>query len=131
MKCRAIVGGTGEGEALVTRQPINFLAMIDPTSGDVTDESHELHGRKIADKILIFPNAIGSSVGAYSIYALRINGVAPRAVICGRADITTASGCAIACIPLVDKAEGEIFSVRAGSRVRVDAGKSTIEVVDS
>ena len=62
--CRRIVGGTGEGHALVTNQPINFLSMVDTKSGMITDRHHELHGQSIKDTILIFPYAVGSSVGA-------------------------------------------------------------------
>ncbi|MFQ5920640.1 MAG: aconitase X swivel domain-containing protein [Nitrososphaerales archaeon] len=132
IRCRTIVKEVGEGEAIVTNQPINFLAMIDSKSGIIKDETHELYGKNISGKVLVFPNAIGSSVGAYSIYALSINGSAPRAMVCSRADITTASGCAIAGIPLVDRAERDIFAVlRTGSKVRVDAKNGRIEIVGS
>ena len=33
IKCRKIVGGLGFGHSLVTRQPINFLTMLDPETG--------------------------------------------------------------------------------------------------
>ena len=45
--CKRIVGGSGEGPAMVTSQPINFLAMIDPKTGTITDSKHELHGKSI------------------------------------------------------------------------------------
>ncbi|AIC15513.1 aconitase X swivel domain-containing protein [Nitrososphaera viennensis] len=124
--CRKIVGGKGEGEALVSSQPINFLAMVEARSGRITDPKHELYGRSLKDAILVFPNAIGSSVGAYVFYSLKEAGTAPRAIVCAKADITTASGCAIANIPVVDLPEEmakEPLSslVRPGSRIRVDA----------
>jgi len=127
IKCRTIVKGAGEGEALVTRQAINFLTMIDLKSGIVKDNGHELYNMNIADKILVFPNAIGSSVGAYSIYALKINKVAPKAIVCRKADITTASGCAIANIPLVDNPSNDIFALKSGSTIKVDAITGLIE----
>lgn len=126
ISCRSIVAGKWEGEALVTTQPLNFLAMLDLKNGIITDSNHELYGKKIIDKVLVFPNAVGSSVGAYSIYALKMNNASPRAMICSRADITTASGCAIAEIPLVEGSD-EIFKIRSGSVVRFDAGKGFIE----
>lgn len=120
INCRKIVSGSGEGEALVTKQAINFLAMIDLKSGIVKAENHELYGKSIANKILVFPNATGSSVGAYSIYALKMNGVSPKAMICNKADITTASGCAIADIPLADKPSTDIFAIKSGTKVKVN-----------
>jgi len=106
VKCRKIVGGTGKGKAVVTKDPINFLAMLDTREATIIDQTHELFGRSIKDIVLVFPNAIGSSVGAYTIYSLKVNAVAPTAIVCSnKADITTASGCAISNIPLVDMLE--------------------------
>lgn len=120
INCRKIVAGSGEGEALVTKQAINFLAMIDLKSGIVKAENHELYGKSIANKILVFSNTAGSSVGAYSIYALKMNNVSPKAMICNKADITTASGCAIANIPLADKPSADIFAIKSGAKVKVN-----------
>ncbi len=131
--CRRIVSGKGEGEALVTSQPINFLAMVEPKSGKITNPKHELYGRSLKDTILVFPNAIGSSVGAYVFYSLKESGTAPKAIVCIKADITTASGCAIANIPVVDIPEGmagkiqELPSlIQPGSRIKVDADAGLI-----
>ncbi|MEM2760060.1 MAG: DUF126 domain-containing protein [Nitrososphaerales archaeon] len=119
VRVRRIVSGSAEGEALVTKQAINFLAMIDLENGVVKDKKHELFGKSIANKVLIFPNATGSSVGAYSIYALKINGVAPKAMLCNKADITTASGCAISNIPLADRPDTDISTFRSRSKVKI------------
>lgn len=127
--CRKIVGGSGEGMALVTAQPINFLAMVDAKSGRITDPKHELHEKSLKGAVLVFPYAIGSSVGAYVLYSLREYGAAPSAVVCAKADITTASGCAIANIPVVDLPEGAP-AIKQGSiaRVEADAGRITVKV---
>ena len=96
--------------------------MIDLKSGTITDQRHELYGQSVKDTILIFPYAVGSSVGAYAIYSLKDNNQAPKAMVCSKADITTASGCAIAMIPVVE--------LPAGTKVaRVDRG--TIATVDA
>ncbi|MEO9363721.1 MAG: DUF126 domain-containing protein [Nitrososphaera sp.] len=130
--CRRIVGGKGEGEALVSSQPINFLAMVEAKSGRITDPKHELYGRSLKDAVLVFPNAIGSSVGAYVFYSLKEAGTAPRAIVCAKADITTASGCAIANIPVVDlpeemaKKSALSSLLRPGSMIRVDADAGQI-----
>lgn len=128
--CKKIVGGAGEGVALVSSQPINFLAMVDAKTGKITDAKHELYDRSLKGSVLVFPNAIGSSVGAYVFYSLRESGTAPAAIVCSRADITTASGCAIASIPVVDLPKKKPLSaIASGSRVKVDADKGTIATV--
>lgn len=103
LRCKIIVGGMASGSILVTKQPINFLSSVDHLTGMITDKNHELCGEFVKDHVLVFPYAVGSSVGAYSIFALKSNGVSPSGIICtSRTDITTASGCAIANIPLLE-----------------------------
>jgi predicted aconitase with swiveling domain len=127
--CRRIVSGTGEGKALVTIQPINFLAMVNAKTGTITDPVHELHGKSVKGSVLILPYAIGSSVGAYAIYSLKEYGNAPSAVVCSKADITTASGCALANIPVVDLPNGtRLSTLKQGLKTRVEADARRIIV---
>ena len=127
--CRRIVGGTGEGKTLITIQPINFLAMVNAKIGTVIDPSHELYGESLKESVLIFPYAIGSSVGAYVIYSLKEYGNAPSAVVCSKADITTASGCALANIPVVDLPDcTPLSSLKKGLNARVEADARRIIV---
>ena len=122
------------GQPLVTKQPINFLTMIDPCTGTVQDYSHELYGRSLSARVLVFPNAVGSSVGAYILYSLKMKGLAPLAVICmKRTDAITASACAISDIPAVDIREQQsalISLTRSeGTEVIVDADSCYIKVI--
>lgn len=126
--CRKIVGGHGVGAALITNERINFLSMIDPENGIIGDRHHELFGCSLKKTVLIFPGSIGSSVGAYSIFSLKINLSAPAAIICiGKADIVTASGCAISNIPLVDMLDDASFiALKPGMQVKVNADKNFV-----
>jgi uncharacterized protein len=128
VKCRTIVSGVGIGNALITAEPINFLSMIDLQKGIIVNRHHELFGRCIKGAVLVFPGTIGSSVGAYAIYSMKVNGVAPTAIICSnKADITTASGCAISNIPLVDTPDVKSFlAIRSGMKVKVDADNNLV-----
>ena len=75
--------------------------MVNTRSGEITSTSNGFERQNLKGKILVFPNSIGSSVGAYTIYSLKSNNVAPNGIICtNNVDITTASGCAISNIPL-------------------------------
>jgi uncharacterized protein len=125
--CKKIVGGTGSGKTLVTSQPINFLAMVDARTGKVTDQKHELYGKSLKNAVLVYPNAVGSSVGAYVFYSLAQNGVAPSAIVCTKADITTASGCAIANIPVVELPAGT--KIKQSVKAMIDADAGTIATV--
>ena len=129
--CRKIVGGTGKGKIVITTQPINFLAMVETKTGTIADPQHQLNGKSLKGAVLIFPYAIGSSVGAYAIYALKEYGTTPSAMVCSKADIITASGCAITNIPVVDLPEGVKLSTSMENlvaRVEADARTITIQV---
>lgn len=117
IKIRSIVDGTPSGEVMFSSQPIAFLQGVDPEKGFVSDQKHEIYGKSFAGKILVFPNAVGSSVGAYVIYRLKMNRMAPKAIINQSADIITASGCALSGIPLFDVVDGNISELRDSKRV--------------
>jgi predicted aconitase with swiveling domain len=105
--------------------------MLDTQVGTIIDRNHELFGQSIKNVILVFPNAVGSSVGAYSIYSLRINGVAPTAIVCtNKADITTASGCAISSIPVVEMLERTLSCMLSSQmNISVDADNGILAVI--
>lgn len=128
--CRKIVGGNATGAALITNERINFLSMINLKNGIIEDNHHDLFGSAVKNTVLIFPGSIGSSVGAYSIFSLKMNLSAPAAIICmGKADIVTASGCAISNIPLVDMLENTMYIViKPGMHVNVDANNSLVSI---
>ena len=110
LKGKTIVGGKAKGMILLTTQPINFLSSVDHLTGKITDKNHELFGKFMKDSILIFPYSVGSSVGAYSIFALKSNNASPSGIICSvKTDITTASGCAIANIPLLELCNDQVI----------------------
>ena len=123
---RRLVGGRATGEALVSKQPINFLGMVEPDTGIVRDASHDLFGRTVGGTVLAFPHGIGSSVGAYTIHSIKYSGAAPVAMLCGRPDLTVASGCALANIPLAVLDDGEMASLSSGIVVTVDTDAGTI-----
>lgn len=127
MRCKSIVKGYGEGYAIASAQPINLLSI--DANGKVNDSAHMLNGKSIANRVLVFPNAIGSSVGAYRLYAAKVNGKAPNAVVCSKADIITASACAISNIPLVECYEFDMLMKLCSNRdvvATVDATNALI-----
>lgn len=123
VKLRCIVDGNAKGRLIFTTQPIAFLQGVDPERGYVSDPKHELYQKSFSGKILVFPNSVGSSVGAYVIYRLKKRGVAPRAIINQKTDIITASGCALAGIPLFDLVRNEIRELETEQSVVIDGKK--------
>jgi len=61
LKGRKVVGGTAEGEALVTKQTISTWGGVDAVKGIITERRHELRNQSFTGKILVFPSAKGSS----------------------------------------------------------------------
>jgi len=121
MNVKVIVKGMAKGSILIAKNPLNFLGGIDKKTGIVRDKNHDLFGKSIGNKILAFPFGIGSSVGAYTIYSLKYNKCAPLAMICLKADLTTASGCAISNIPLVVANKNDYDSLEQDKEVVLDA----------
>ncbi len=117
MTLETIVKGTVTGKVLKSSQPINFLGSVDKKTGTITDQKHALFGKEIAGSSLVFPNGVGSSVGAYTIYPLRSNNSAPAAMACQKADLTVASGCALATITLLMLSPDEYDSMKDGDEI--------------
>ena len=126
MTFKIIVKGKAIGKIIKTQNPINFLGTVDKKTGVIQDENHELFQKSIKDSILVFPHGIGSSVGAYTIYSLKSNNSAPLAMICKKADLTVASGCALANIPLVIASDDEINSLTDGHEISLDTESQNI-----
>jgi len=117
---KVLVSGKVQGIVLKSSNPINFLGTVDKKTGIISDENHDLYQKSLKDSILVFPSGVGSSVGAYTIYSIKSNGTAPLAMICTKADLTVATGCALANIPLVIVDEKEFSSLSSGQKISLD-----------
>jgi predicted aconitase with swiveling domain len=126
MTLKVIVKGKTQGKILKTNTPINFLGAVDKKTGVIHDNKHDLAGKSIKDTILVFPNGVGSSVGAYTIYSLKSNNSAPLGMVCKKVDLTVASGCALANIPLVIATEQEYDLLEDGKQITLDAESGRI-----
>jgi predicted aconitase with swiveling domain len=119
--------GKAEGEAIVSKEPIGFYGGIDAKTGVVIEKGHELEGQSVKDKILVFPQGKGSTVGSYVIYGLKKNGVAPAAIVNQETETIVATGVILAGIPCVDKID--ISKIRTGDRLKVDADEASVELM--
>jgi len=117
---KILVKGKVEGIILKSEAPINFLGTVDKKTGIISDKNHELFEKSIKNSVLVFPSGVGSSVGAYTIYSIKSNNSAPLAMICQKADLTVATGCALANIPLVIVSDEEFSSFQNGQKISLD-----------
>ena len=121
---KILVAGKVKGVILKSENPINFLGTVDKKTGIISDQNHDLFEKSIKDSILVFPSGVGSSVGAYTIYSIKSNNVAPLAMICKKADLTVATGCALANIPLITVTDDEFSSLNNGMTILLDTDSS-------
>lgn len=124
MKGRIISPGRVEGEAIVSREPIGFYGGIDLNTGIVIEKGHSLEGSSVKDKILVFPNGKGSTVGSYVIYGLKKNGVAPKGIVNKETETIVATGVILADIPCVDQID--IDEIKTGDNLLLNADSGEV-----
>lgn len=121
---KILVKGQAKGKVLKSENPINFLGSVDKKTSIISDQHHDLFQKSLKDSILVFPSGVGSSVGAYTIYSIKSNNSAPLAMICQKVDLTVATGCALANIPLVTVTDEEFSSLENGMEIILDTESS-------
>lgn len=127
MRGRSISKGRAEGDVLATREPLSFLGGIDPETGVVIEKGHELEGRSVRGKILIFPWGKGSTVGTYVLYQMKKKGTAPAGIVNTKAEGVVAVGAIISGIPMMDSLDGDPLTLE-GKRVYMNADEGYLEV---
>jgi hypothetical protein len=124
LKGRIILKGKAQEEALATSQPISFYGGVDPNTGEIIEKGHELQGKSVKGKILVFPNGKGSTVGSYTLYRMKKNGTAPAGIINKECETVVAVGAIISEIPCVDKID--ISKIKTGDLVRIENDTVTL-----
>ncbi len=129
-KCHKISEGVAEAEVIISKDDIMFY-LIDPATGTIIEPAHDLEGKSMAQKILVFPSGKGSSVvQADGLYQLMQKGNAPKAMIIKHPETVLVSSAIIMEIPMVDKVDPEFYEVvKNGDRVRVDADNEVVEIL--
>jgi predicted aconitase with swiveling domain len=130
LRGRRVMGGTAEGEALVSADPVSFYGGVDPETGCVTEPGHCCCGENISGRIFVFPTGKGSTVGSYVIYRMKKLGTAPAAIVNVETEAIIATGCVISDIPLVDKLDGNpLEAITTGMSLRVNGDDGTVETL--
>lgn len=129
VKCHKLAKGFGEGEALVSKDPICFY-LVEPKTGTVREKGHHLEGKSVAGKVLVFPSGKASSaVQMDGLVKLLLNKNAPSAMIVTDVEPVLVGSAVLTKIPLVDRLERNPFeTISSGDFVKVDADKGLVTV---
>jgi len=136
LKGRGITEGCNRGEALVTSQMFGFWGGLDPKTGLIIDQRHELFGKNVKGKVFVFPEGRGSTVGAAVILELVRCGNAPVAIVNRKTEGILATGGILADkfynipIPIVDSLDKDpTVEIKTGDLVEVNGTTGEVTVV--
>lgn len=101
---------------------------IDTSTGRILDPECECRGSSVEGSVLCFPYGKGSTVGSYSMYQLKVNGVAPSAIVNSSAEPIVATGAIMSGIPMVDGVD--VSLIRTCDEVLVDGDGGLVELKD-
>ena len=126
---RKVYGGSGKGEALVTKGSLGGFGTFDFDTGNVVDVNHDWLGKNVAGKILVFKTAQGSSAWSIAHQALRFAGKSPSAYIIKEINPQTALGAVVGRVPSITDLDGDPTEViSTGDWVKVDADRGLVEI---
>lgn len=125
---RKVVGGKAQGEAIVSREAIAFYGGVDTLTGIVVERGHQLEGRNVSNKILVYPNGKGSTGNTYFLYDMATRGTAPKALIQVEAEPIQTLGAIMGNIPLVEIKDNPLEIISDGDYLEVDGDNGVVIV---
>ena len=129
IKAKPVTKGVAEGEALVSRMPISFTGGMDPDTGNIREPGHDLEGKSVAGKILVFPTGKGSTTGSWQFYAAFKRGCAPKGILNLKAEGVVAVSAIITGTPMVHEPELDFLEIiKTGDFVRINADEGYVEI---
>ena len=130
-----ITHGIAEGKALVTSQSFGFTHGVEPTTGEIVDQRHELLGQNLRGKVFVFPYGKGSSTTGLFVLETARCGNAPAAVLNIDTEPVSGAGFIMAeifyntVIPVIHHLnQNPVEVINNGDHVKVDADKGIVEV---
>ena len=130
-----LIPGSTEGAVLASTHPLSFWGGVDPETGIVIDQRHELCGQSTRGKIMAFPGSKGSSTGSEVLLEAVLNKVAPAGMLVTRQEIILTLGAILAeylyqvQLPIIKITEEDLAQVLEAAQVRISAdGK--IEILE-
>ncbi len=121
------------GEVLITRSKISFLGDVDAKTGELVGADLDIKGLNLTDKILIFPEGRGSTVGSNVLYGLARNGLAPKLIGTCKIESITISGAIFGGIPMVSSIDEAVFDeIKNGDilRANIQGSRAILEKLE-
>lgn len=129
IRCRGLVRGKAEGEALVAPAALSFWGEVDPMAGRIIATGHPLEGETLGGKVLVIRSTRGSSGTPLVIGLAHEQGNAPAAMVNTEVDALAVLGCVVNRIPMVAELDRDPFEViQTGDQLLVDADEGRIVV---
>jgi len=125
---QVVVAGEGQGELLVSSEPLSFWGGYDHQTGEIIDRRHPLSGQIASSRVLAIPHTVGSSTTtAVLLEAIRA-GTAPAAILVTGTDSFLALASIVADemyrrpIAIISLTDNQFALLRTGvnARVRTD-----------
>lgn len=127
---RPLIEGVGEGPLLRLAAPISFWGGVDPQTARITDPRHPDYDVCLSDAVVWIPSTIGSSSSSSVLLELIRLGIAPAALLLGRADPILSLGAVVARemeygtlpvveLPAEDDGRSPLDPLASGTRLRV------------
>ena len=125
--CHKISEGSVTAKVIKSEDDVMFY-LIDPDDGVVLEPEHDLEGKSIKEKIMIFPSGKGSSVvQADGIFQLMKKNSHPVGMIVERAETVLVTSAILFEIPMVDKVDPDFYeNIKDGDTIILDADNEKI-----
>jgi len=128
IKAKPVTAGVAEGEAIVSHMAISFTGGMDPDTGIIKEPGHELEGKSVAGKILVFPMGKGSTTGSWQFYAAFKRGNS-KGIINVKAEGIVAVSAIITGTPMVHQLENDpLECINNGDFVKINADEGYVEI---
>jgi predicted aconitase with swiveling domain len=126
-KGKVVVSGECSGEALVAHDPVSFLGMVNTETGTFDCPGHELEGRSLAGKVLVYTHGKGSSGDTIRMWRLQKFGVAPAGILMDRAEPIHVQGAMLLNVPTLCGFASDISKIiRTGDTVAIKGDTVTV-----
>lgn len=135
LKGRTVAAGFARAPALVGQNPFMLAYGIDPQTGRVIDQRHDLYGQSVRGRVLLFPHGKGPTSGSMWLLETIRRGNGPAAILNRESDANVSTGLILSellyrkKIPSLDRLRPDAFDViRTGDVVEVDAARGHVRV---
>ena len=126
---RKVYGGKVAGEALVSHEGISTYRSINQETGEVTARGHDLQGKILKGKVLVFPFAKGSTGWAHNLHEMKHFGSTPLAMLVTHNDTRSAIGAVGGRVPTVSYFDVDPTTIiETGDWVEVDADEGIVTI---